>query len=223
MPIYEYKCAACGHQEDHLQKLSEAPPTKCPACADEVTGGEYHDFLADCVHGSETIDFAVEDVRSFEIEPPHGYLVPERPGGEVRADFPPPAAAGNGVVAHVRALLDGDGGAAGDVPGKLYGAEVLVRNRGRLWLPTVVELRYGDGSTEQIRLTEERPWYRLTPAPRPVRLVAAVVDPRRSIALDLDVTNNGRLALPDRQAARSFAAFYQFWVQSWLAGVAWFT
>jgi putative FmdB family regulatory protein len=32
MPIYEYKCAACGHQEDHLQKLSEAPLTRCPAC-----------------------------------------------------------------------------------------------------------------------------------------------------------------------------------------------
>jgi len=32
MPIYEYRCAACGHQEDHLQKLSEAPLTKCPAC-----------------------------------------------------------------------------------------------------------------------------------------------------------------------------------------------
>ncbi len=32
MPIYEYRCAACGHQDDHLQKLSEAPLTKCPAC-----------------------------------------------------------------------------------------------------------------------------------------------------------------------------------------------
>ena len=32
MPIYEYKCSACGHQEDHLQKLSETPLTKCPAC-----------------------------------------------------------------------------------------------------------------------------------------------------------------------------------------------
>ena len=32
MPIYEYKCAACGHQEDHLQKLSDSPLTKCPAC-----------------------------------------------------------------------------------------------------------------------------------------------------------------------------------------------
>src|SRR5258706_15315115 len=32
MLIYEYRCSACGHQEDHLQKLSEAPLTKCPAC-----------------------------------------------------------------------------------------------------------------------------------------------------------------------------------------------
>ncbi|HUK05981.1 MAG TPA: zinc ribbon domain-containing protein [Burkholderiales bacterium] len=32
MPIYEYRCAACGHQEDHLQKVSEAPLKKCPAC-----------------------------------------------------------------------------------------------------------------------------------------------------------------------------------------------
>jgi len=32
MPIYEYRCAECGHQEEHLQKLSEKPLSKCPAC-----------------------------------------------------------------------------------------------------------------------------------------------------------------------------------------------
>jgi len=32
MPIYEYRCNACGHQEEHLQKVSEAPLTVCPAC-----------------------------------------------------------------------------------------------------------------------------------------------------------------------------------------------
>ena len=32
MPIYEYLCSACGHQEDHLCKLSDAPLTRCPAC-----------------------------------------------------------------------------------------------------------------------------------------------------------------------------------------------
>ena len=32
MPIYEYQCDACGHVFENLQKISEAPPTKCPDC-----------------------------------------------------------------------------------------------------------------------------------------------------------------------------------------------
>src|SRR5256886_14727554 len=32
MPIYEYRCTVCGHQDEHLQKVSEAPLTACPAC-----------------------------------------------------------------------------------------------------------------------------------------------------------------------------------------------
>jgi putative FmdB family regulatory protein len=32
MPIYEYRCGECGHQEEHLQKISEKPLAKCPAC-----------------------------------------------------------------------------------------------------------------------------------------------------------------------------------------------
>ena len=32
MPIYEYRCSACGHQDEHLQKVSDAPLTVCPVC-----------------------------------------------------------------------------------------------------------------------------------------------------------------------------------------------
>jgi putative FmdB family regulatory protein len=32
MPIYEYRCASCGHELEALQKLSDAPLTLCPAC-----------------------------------------------------------------------------------------------------------------------------------------------------------------------------------------------
>jgi putative FmdB family regulatory protein len=32
MPIYEYKCAACGHVLETLQKISDDPLTTCPAC-----------------------------------------------------------------------------------------------------------------------------------------------------------------------------------------------
>ncbi|MGV6473601.1 FmdB family zinc ribbon protein [Azotobacter vinelandii] len=32
MPIYEYQCAACGHQLETIQKFSDAPLTDCPNC-----------------------------------------------------------------------------------------------------------------------------------------------------------------------------------------------
>ena len=35
MPIYAYRCSACGHAKDVLQKLSDAPLTTCPSCGTE--------------------------------------------------------------------------------------------------------------------------------------------------------------------------------------------
>ena len=35
MPIYEYRCAACGHQQEFLQKVSDAPLTVCTKCGKE--------------------------------------------------------------------------------------------------------------------------------------------------------------------------------------------
>ena len=32
MPIYEYRCTSCGHQQEFLQKLSDPPRTECPQC-----------------------------------------------------------------------------------------------------------------------------------------------------------------------------------------------
>src|SRR5215831_19594423 len=32
MPIYEYRCDACGHKLEALQKLSDSPLSECPAC-----------------------------------------------------------------------------------------------------------------------------------------------------------------------------------------------
>ncbi len=32
MPIYAYKCSACGHADDVMQKIADAPLTDCPAC-----------------------------------------------------------------------------------------------------------------------------------------------------------------------------------------------
>ncbi len=36
MPIYEYRCADCGFQNEYLQKVSEPPMTVCPSCGKET-------------------------------------------------------------------------------------------------------------------------------------------------------------------------------------------
>jgi putative FmdB family regulatory protein len=36
MPIYAYRCSACGHAKDVLQKMSDPVLTACPACGAET-------------------------------------------------------------------------------------------------------------------------------------------------------------------------------------------
>jgi len=47
MPIYEYRCTNCGHQQEFLQKVSDAPHTRCTQCGQEtlskmVTAAGFH-------------------------------------------------------------------------------------------------------------------------------------------------------------------------------------
>jgi len=47
MPIYAYKCSACGHEEDAMQKMSDPPLTTCPACGQatytkQLTAAGFH-------------------------------------------------------------------------------------------------------------------------------------------------------------------------------------
>ena len=32
MPIYEYRCSACGQDQEVLQKVTEPPLAECPSC-----------------------------------------------------------------------------------------------------------------------------------------------------------------------------------------------
>jgi putative FmdB family regulatory protein len=36
MPLYEYKCSACGHRFERIVKFSDAPLKTCPACGKDA-------------------------------------------------------------------------------------------------------------------------------------------------------------------------------------------
>ncbi|MBI5514244.1 MAG: zinc ribbon domain-containing protein, partial [Deltaproteobacteria bacterium] len=33
MPTYNYRCTACGHEFERVQRISEEPVRQCPSCA----------------------------------------------------------------------------------------------------------------------------------------------------------------------------------------------
>jgi putative FmdB family regulatory protein len=35
MPIYEYRCDACGHELEKIQRMSDQPLADCPACGED--------------------------------------------------------------------------------------------------------------------------------------------------------------------------------------------
>jgi putative FmdB family regulatory protein len=36
MPLYEYRCASCGHRLELIQRMGEGPPGPCPECGGEL-------------------------------------------------------------------------------------------------------------------------------------------------------------------------------------------
>ena len=37
MPIYGYRCEKCGHEIEVLQRMSDAPPKRCPRCKGKLS------------------------------------------------------------------------------------------------------------------------------------------------------------------------------------------
>ena len=66
MPIYAYKCADCGFEQDVMQKVSDAPLTDCPQCgkasfAKQVTAAGFQlkgngYYATDFKNGSKAAD-----------------------------------------------------------------------------------------------------------------------------------------------------------------------
>ena len=36
MPVYEYRCASCGHMLEEVQPMGSGPPGPCPTCGGEL-------------------------------------------------------------------------------------------------------------------------------------------------------------------------------------------
>ncbi|WP_395701121.1 FmdB family zinc ribbon protein [Aquabacterium sp.] len=97
MPIYAYRCAACGHAKDVLQKLSDPVLTVCPACgaesfAKQLTAAGFQ------LKGSGWYATDFKGGSTAAPAPAGAEAAKPAAGGEAAAPAPAPAAASTGTA-----------------------------------------------------------------------------------------------------------------------------
>jgi putative FmdB family regulatory protein len=78
MPIYEYRCDSCGHQKEHLRKISDPLLTTCPACGQE----SYSKLLS---------------AAGFQLKGSGWYATDFKGGSSAKSDKAPPCEGGTGA------------------------------------------------------------------------------------------------------------------------------
>jgi hypothetical protein len=177
-------------------KLAHPTPEDFFAVADEMSGQDLGWFFDQVHYGSVHFDYAIASVAS----------VPTEPTGLVERD---------GELVLTEAPDDG-----GD--GLTYRTEVMVRRLGGGIFPVDILLVFEDGHEMLV------PWSggtrsRLVVAERPARLDFAIVDPERTLLLDLNYTNNSRrLDSQPGVPATKWASKWMVWFQDMLSTFTFF-
>jgi putative FmdB family regulatory protein len=97
MPIYAYRCEACGHAKDVLQKMSDAPLSTCPQC------------------GKDSFRKQVT-AAGFQLKGSGWYVTDFRGGSAGAASTSTPATASGGDTAAASAAAPAAGGDSAAAP-----------------------------------------------------------------------------------------------------------
>jgi len=93
---------------------------------------------------------------------------------------------------------------------------VTIVRKGEVRMPVELRVEFADGRVAKEQWNGRDRWYRLSY--EGAKVVRAVVDPGRKIAIDVEPANNEWLddERPARRAAAKWAARYLFWLQNLL-------
>jgi hypothetical protein len=164
------------------------------ATVNEVTGQDWRWFFEETFFSADLCDYAVE-VRSEPARTPAGWLE----GKNGRLELRTPGRSDRRV----------------DEEGP-FESHVTVVRRGEVVLPVELQVDFADGRTVTERWNGRDRWARFRY--EGAKVVRAMVDPGRKIAIDVSPSNNEWIAdeRPARRAATKWAARYLFWLQNLL-------
>jgi hypothetical protein len=167
-----------------------------PATADfvsvvnEVSGRDWGWFFQETLFSSELCDYAVE-VQSEEVAEPAGWL--EGPNGAL-------------------ALRPGEPADRGTV--QRFESKVTLVRKGGVRMPVELRVEFADGRSADERWDGRERWKRFEYTG--AKVVRATIDPRRTLAIDVDPANNEWLADvgPARRAAVRWGTRFLLWLQT---------
>jgi hypothetical protein len=163
------------------------------AVVNEVSGRDMTWFFDQVYRGSNTFDYAVDALRSGPIS--------------------------------VSGFVDGRGKqefVAGKTDAGRYRTVVVVRRLGEAVFPVDVQVTFASGEKVRERWDGVDRW-RMFTYERPSRAVSAEVDPDRVLLLDVNFTNNGKVAAPAaHEAAHKWSLTWMAWLEDLLLTYAFF-
>ena len=69
MPTYEYKCTACGHVFERVQRMTDKPVTRCEKCGKKVEKVFYAVPIVFSGSGFHINDYAPDKMRGDKPKP----------------------------------------------------------------------------------------------------------------------------------------------------------
>lgn len=159
----------------------------------EVTGSDWNWYFDQTWYSSDLCDYSIE-VKSEPPRQQEGFV--EGPDGRLTLVLP----------------REGDRSQP-----TLHDSTVEVRRLGGVRLPVEVLVQFADGTSRTETWDGQYRWTRFRYTGRP-KVVRAVVDPARKLAIDVNPTNNSWVDEQgtSRRAARKWAARWLFWLQNLL-------
>jgi hypothetical protein len=183
----------------------------------EIAGPGYDGYFDQALNGSLELDYEVHSVSTEECEPPAGVF--ERNDGKVTLPEKPP---GKSAPTGGSSSSTADRGATGIPAPRLYRSVITFHRNGEMIVPVDLLMVFEKGDTVRQVWDGKDRWTRWEFI-KPVKLVAAEVDPERKIVLDSDFTNNSKTVLPERRPALSLAVRLLSGLQFLLHAAAFFT
>jgi hypothetical protein len=174
------------------------------ATIEAVAGRDLGWLLDPLLRGTEVLDYAVSKVEVEEVAAREGVF---GSGGDLRLQ-------GSGRRLPGQPPLAEESTETGE-PAP-YRSVVEIRRLGAVAVPVAIDVEFEDGSVRRENWDGNYAWVRFT-YEEELRVRRVTVDPDRVYAIDLNWSNNTKLASPDRRPAILWSLRVLLWLQNILS------